>query len=84
MGEGENVVEVDGMNVGDGVGVTARVSSTRSVGSTSECTHSIYIYRMMKTVAIVLLVIINCLLSASTHFEQMHIPCTTPASWLPQ
>ena len=40
MGEGENVVEVDGMNVGDGVGVTARVSSTRSVGSTSGCTYS--------------------------------------------
>ena len=41
MGEGENVVEVDGMNVGEGVGVTACVSSTRSAGSTSECTHSI-------------------------------------------
>ena len=80
MGEGENVVEVDGMNVREGVGVTAGVSSTRSAGWTSGCTHN----RMMKTVAIVLLVIINCLLSASTHFEQMHIPCTTPASWLPQ
>ena len=40
MGEGENVVEVDGMNVGEGVGVTAGVSRTRSVGSTSGCTYS--------------------------------------------
>ena len=42
MGEGRNVVDVDRMNVGEGVGVTAGVSRTRSVGSTSECTHSIY------------------------------------------
>ena len=40
LGEGGNVVEVDAMNVGEGVGVTAGVSSTRSAGSTSGCTHS--------------------------------------------
>ena len=44
MGEGENVVEVDAMNVGEGVGVNARDSSTRSAGSTHGFTHS----RMIK------------------------------------
>ena len=36
----EGNVEVDEMNVGEGVGVTAGVSRTRSAGSISECTHS--------------------------------------------
>ena len=46
MGDGRNVVEVDEMEVEVGAGITAGVSSIRSAGSTSECTHS----RMIKIV----------------------------------
>ena len=81
LGEGGNVVEVNAMNVGEGIGVTAGVSSTRSAGSTSGCTHS-RMFEMYQYYC--LLYIINCLLPVSAHFEQMHIPCTTPASWLAQ
>ena len=73
IGEEGNVVEVDEMNVEVGVGVNARVSSTRSAGMTSGCTHS----RMIKVYQYycLLLLIASCqlvhILNKCTYLVQL-------------